>query len=112
VSSCLETEGSVLLLTSSGFSCSGMLVLELAAKDLIGKVVKAGLVQVWMVEKRDAKDVRVRLVENIVGIGGETAEAVLMYLTCMRPGFALRVAMMALPFDTRGEQSEPAPGSE
>jgi hypothetical protein len=89
-----------------------MLVLELAAKDLIGKVVKAGLVKVWMVEKRDAKDVRVRLVENIVGIEGKTAEAVLMYLTCIRPAFALRLAMMALPFYTRGEQCEPAPGSE
>jgi hypothetical protein len=68
VSSCLETDGSVLLLTSSDFNCSGMLVLELAAKDLIGKAVKAGLVQVWIVEIRDAKDVRVRLVENIVEI--------------------------------------------
>jgi hypothetical protein len=55
-------------LTSSDFNCSGMLVLELAAKDLIGKAVKAGLVQVWIVEIRDAKDVRVRLVENIVEI--------------------------------------------
>jgi hypothetical protein len=81
VSSCLETEGSVLLLTSSGFNCSGMLVLELAAKDLIGKVVRAGLVQVWIVEKRDAKDVRVRLVDNIVKIEGNTAQAVLMYCT-------------------------------
>jgi hypothetical protein len=58
-----------------------MLVLELAAKDLIGKVVRAGLVQVWIVEKRDAKDVRVRLVENIVKIEGNTAQAVLMYCT-------------------------------
>jgi hypothetical protein len=58
-----------------------MLVLELAAKDLIGKAVKAGLVQVWIVEIRDAKDVRVRLVENIVEIQGETAQAALMYCT-------------------------------
>jgi hypothetical protein len=55
------------------------LILELAAKDLIGKVEKAGLEQVWIVEMREAKDVRVRLVENIVEIGGETARAVLMY---------------------------------
>jgi hypothetical protein len=79
VSSCLATDGSVLLLTSSGFNCSGILILELAAKDLIGKVEKAGLEQVWIVEMREAKDVRVRLVENIVEIGGETARAVLMY---------------------------------
>jgi hypothetical protein len=43
-----------------------MLILVLAAKDLIGRVVKAGLEQVCR-EMRDAKDVRVRLVENIVG---------------------------------------------
>jgi hypothetical protein len=67
------------LLTSSAFNCSGILILELAAKDLIGKVEKAGLEQVWIVEMREAKDVRVRLVENIVEIGGETARAVLMY---------------------------------
>jgi hypothetical protein len=79
VSSCLATDGSVLLLTSSAFNCSGILILELAAKDLIGKVEKAGLEQVWIVEMREAKDVRVRLVENIVEIGGETARAVLMY---------------------------------
>jgi hypothetical protein len=79
VSSCLATDGSVLLLTSSAFNCSGILILKLAAKDLIGKVEKAGLEQVWIVEMREAKDVRVRLVENIVEIGGETARAVLMY---------------------------------
>jgi hypothetical protein len=79
VSSCLATDGSVLLLTSSAFNCSGILILELAAKDLIGKVEKTGLEQVWIVEMREAKDVRVRLVENIVEIGGETARAVLMY---------------------------------
>lgn len=64
MSYCLETEGSVLELTSSDFSCSGMLILVLVVKALVGKVVKAGLVQVWM-EMREASDVRVRLVENI-----------------------------------------------
>lgn len=68
VSYCLETEGSVLELTSSGLSPSGMLILVLAAKDLMGKaVVKAGLMQVW-IEMRDAKDVRVRLVVNIARV--------------------------------------------
>jgi hypothetical protein len=42
-----------------------MLSLVLLAKDRAVKVLKAGLVQVW-IEKRDASDVRVRLVENIV----------------------------------------------
>jgi hypothetical protein len=54
-----------------------MLVLELAAKDLIGKAVKAGLVQVWIVEIRDAKDVRVRLVENIVDHKGKLLKLLL-----------------------------------
>lgn len=65
MSSCLDTEGSVLEVTSSFLSCSGMLILVLLAKERAVKVVKAGFVQVWT-EVRDARDVRVRLVENII----------------------------------------------
>jgi len=49
-----------------------MLILVLLAKDLAGKELKADLVQVWT-EMRDARDVRVRLVENIVQELEETA---------------------------------------
>lgn len=66
VSNCLETDGSVLELTSSGFRGSGMVNLVLAAKDLTGKEMRGeGFVQVWM-EIREARDVRVRRVVNIV----------------------------------------------
>lgn len=80
MSYCLETEGSVLELTSSAFSFSGMLILVLAVKALVGKVVKGGLVQVW-VEMREARDARVRLVENIFELSKGYLDR-LMYLSC------------------------------
>lgn len=70
MSNCLETEGSVCEVTSDCLSCSGILNLEAAVKDRTGKeevVMKVGFfVQDWVMEMREATDVRVRLVENIV----------------------------------------------
>jgi hypothetical protein len=94
VSSCLETEGSVLELTSDLVSCSGMLSLGTAVKDRTVVAVKAGLmkvglVQVW-IEIREAIDVRVRLVENIVSrfAGRKVLEGILLYLLLPRAATA------------------------
>ena len=71
-----------------------MLVLVLLAKDRAVKVVKAGLVQVW-IEMRDARDVRVRLVENIVQEWEETAWSCSYVLELQL--LALCQCIMALP---------------
>lgn len=73
MSNCFATEGSVLELTSSGFKGSGMLILGADLKDLTGNVVRVGLQQDW-VEMRVARDVKVRLVVNILRSGTGTSD--------------------------------------
>lgn len=71
MSYCFETDGSVLELTSSGLSCSGIVILDVREKALVRMEVRKGvLVLVAAIERRGARVVRVRLLENI-GSGWE-----------------------------------------
>lgn len=77
------------------------------------KVLKAGLVQVC-IEMRDARDVRVRLVENIVQEWKGTAQRCSYVLgaaaTCLLP-MCYGVTMRPYTYH-HGELREPTPSSE